>query len=384
MKDFINRFEINNFKKFNHLVVEDLGVINLITGDNNVGKTCLLEALVIGDDMKKNLVHLLHTLNSRGFFIDEKYKHRISETEFNQKNNVIGLFQQNYLCPIEFKISNLKNEEKTLIIGNEIIDIITTENIKVKEFSEKLKRYPEINTLSKNWILFYINSDLNYMIDITSSYYNQFLKVDDYIPIVTLNDFFREDLIEMYDEVVGNLESKVKFIETLNFIFPTISILDIQSKNIYSKNQLTIATKDNSNFHSITQYGGGFVRVLRIALEMIIAKGKRLMIDEIDTGIHYLKIKTLWSAIIKLALEFEVQLFATTHSKECINALVEAANEGLKDKDVNVKEKVRLIELDTFENKEKELVNKATTKRLERIEFGLEVGENLLGGNVWK
>src|SRR5882724_7432714 len=46
-------FEVSGFKKFNNLQVENIGQFNLIVGDNNVGKTTLLEALLIDRDYTK-------------------------------------------------------------------------------------------------------------------------------------------------------------------------------------------------------------------------------------------------------------------------------------------------------------------------------------------
>ncbi|WP_165764121.1 AAA family ATPase, partial [Flavobacterium covae] len=40
-------FKVENFKKFDALEVKNIGQFNLIVGDNNVGKTCLLEALLV-------------------------------------------------------------------------------------------------------------------------------------------------------------------------------------------------------------------------------------------------------------------------------------------------------------------------------------------------
>lgn len=41
----LDTLEIRNFRAFEHMRIEQLGRVNLITGKNNVGKTCLLEAL---------------------------------------------------------------------------------------------------------------------------------------------------------------------------------------------------------------------------------------------------------------------------------------------------------------------------------------------------
>src|SRR5713101_5648263 len=39
--------EIHNFRAFDHLQIETLGRVNLITGQNNVGKTSVLEAVYL-------------------------------------------------------------------------------------------------------------------------------------------------------------------------------------------------------------------------------------------------------------------------------------------------------------------------------------------------
>ena len=41
----LDSLEINNFRAFRHLLIERLGRVNLIVGKNNIGKSCLLEAL---------------------------------------------------------------------------------------------------------------------------------------------------------------------------------------------------------------------------------------------------------------------------------------------------------------------------------------------------
>jgi AAA15 family ATPase/GTPase len=105
-----------------------------------------------------------------------------------------------------------------------------------------------------------------------------------------------------------------------------------------------------------------------------------LMIDEIDTGLHFLKMKDLWKIIFKLSKNMNIQIFATTHSSDCIKSLVEAGEE-----DLNVQSDLRIIELEEFEIKsESKLVNKATTYEYESFKFKLEAGTNIRGGDVWQ
>jgi len=69
--------------------------------------------------------------------------------------------------------------------------------------------------------------------------------------------------------------------------------------------------------------GDGIWRLLGIALTMVNAKGKVLLIDEIDTGFHYSVMVDIWKLIWKTAKELDIQIFATTHSRDCWEALGE-------------------------------------------------------------
>jgi AAA15 family ATPase/GTPase len=53
----------------------------------------------------------------------------------------------------------------------------------------------------------------------------------------------------------------------------------------------------------------------------------RLMIDEIDAGIHYSRMKEFLKRVIQSAKNKNVQLFATTHSRECIEYYAQALKE---------------------------------------------------------
>jgi AAA15 family ATPase/GTPase len=52
-----------------------------------------------------------------------------------------------------------------------------------------------------------------------------------------------------------------------------------------------------------------------------------LLVDEIDDGLHYSSMVKVWQHAMKLAKEHNVQLFATTHSMECVRAFSEVANQ---------------------------------------------------------
>ena len=70
--------------------------------------------------------------------------------------------------------------------------------------------------------------------------------------------------------------------------------------------------------------GEGFNRLLRIYSDVLASDAQVLLIDEIENGIHHSAMETVWRGIKELARERGVQVFATTHSYECLSAAVDA------------------------------------------------------------
>jgi AAA15 family ATPase/GTPase len=142
------------------------------------------------------------------------------------------------------------------------------------------------------------------------------------------------------------------------------------------------ATGTNNIYQPITTFGDGVQYIFKCLVGIIYAgrMGEdRIMIDEIDTGIHYLKMKEFWNAIIYIAQRRGIQIFATTHSMDCIKAFVEAGEENEL-----IKNDLRLIELEEFTNKDGIIKHTATTFNHETLKYKIEMNTNVLGGDVWR
>jgi AAA15 family ATPase/GTPase len=73
--------------------------------------------------------------------------------------------------------------------------------------------------------------------------------------------------------------------------------------------------------------GEGFNSVLSMLFAMWWVEGGIALIDEIENGVHYSALSALWRAVGDAAEQAKVQVFATTHSFECINAAREVFRE---------------------------------------------------------
>ena len=66
------------------------------------------------------------------------------------------------------------------------------------------------------------------------------------------------------------------------------------------------------------QFGQGFNRLLRIYSAILAAEARVFLIDEMETGLHHSILPLFWKGLAALARREEVQIFATTHSREAI------------------------------------------------------------------
>jgi hypothetical protein len=70
--------------------------------------------------------------------------------------------------------------------------------------------------------------------------------------------------------------------------------------------------------------GDGMTRLITHLLAIEEAKDGVALIDEIDNGLHHSVIVGAWTAIAEAARRSDTQVFATTHSRECVAAAHEA------------------------------------------------------------
>ncbi len=72
--------------------------------------------------------------------------------------------------------------------------------------------------------------------------------------------------------------------------------------------------------------GDGATRVFGIALPLAQAQNGAVLIDEVENGLHYSVQGEVWTSIFALAQRLNVQVFATTHSWDCVVGFQYAAN----------------------------------------------------------
>jgi hypothetical protein len=154
-------------------------------------------------------------------------------------------------------------------------------------------------------------------------------------------------------EINGKLWDNITLSEKEEFVINALSIIEPRIERIaFVGNEATprlrtpvIKLKNSPEILPIRSMGDGINRILSIILALVNADNGFLLIDEFENGLHHSVQEKLWEIIFKLSMDLNVQVFATTHSDDCItgfsNVLSSSTNRG----------KGKLIRLDSINDR---------------------------------
>lgn len=77
----------------------------------------------------------------------------------------------------------------------------------------------------------------------------------------------------------------------------------------------------------INRLGEGYTRLFTIAVGILSVPNGYLLIDEIDTGLHHGIMNEVWNHIFRISKQHNVQIFATTHSADCVKSFAEVGSQ---------------------------------------------------------
>jgi len=297
-KHFLENINIKNFKCFDNFNTKGFKRVNLISGKNNVGKTALLEALFVNAHSTdiKTMLWSLRTIkymreNLNILANDSNYKpikFIESSNDIYTKSNInSSLFKIKEEDGVKEYYFNINNKEQKINVNN---------------FSYEM---------SINKKVFFIDNFGSFDIEIINHY----------------SAIQKKDKEPYLNNILNSFDSQIE----------SFKIID-------EKPQCKVGGK----YIPVTELGDGTKHLIDIITSLYRTENGYLFIDEIDNGIHYTMLDNLWEVILKVSKELNVQIFSTTHSKECIESYVRVA-EKLEDEDIT------FIELFKHENKIKSM-----------------------------
>jgi AAA15 family ATPase/GTPase len=70
----------------------------------------------------------------------------------------------------------------------------------------------------------------------------------------------------------------------------------------------------------LSHAGQGVYRIVSMLSELLAQRPDICLIDELENGIHYSVLPQLWRGISEISSRLGIQVFVTTHSRECLEA----------------------------------------------------------------
>ena len=320
----LKSLRIENFRCFPFFELPQLGRVNLLVGTNNSGKTSILEAIQLFCS-RTSLETLPEVMINRGesFWGDEH--------ERSPELDVCHLFYGH-----EIKVGDKftiyaasDNEGEKLVISVEqspqinflfedLRELLLVIEWTGKETAKEDTKLP----LSANEGL-----SIDYVRRLRSrrEIKNSGIRTQ----FVTSSSLTAEKMIGLFDKVVLTPEEDL-ITQALQTIEPNIeriaSIGAERATYLGSRSGFVVRLADSNQRIPIGSMGDGIWRMLGLTLAIVNARGGVLLVDEIDTGLHFSAMSDMWKLIWETAKRLDVQVFATTHNSDCWTSLAAIAN----------------------------------------------------------
>lgn len=292
------KIKIENFKNFNSIAVSNLSRVNVFFGENNCGKSSLLEAMFIlsgitnpelflrinhfrGYKGIRDASYFFHNFNTRNAmsFIaegDPVYFNRSSAVTYTTDTDLN--FDQRFDAPL----SNARP-----------MKLSTTARIAEEQYHTSLSF--ESNDDQEHGRLQIVNNNER----ITCGYLPPYALFETIYPMVS--EIMKDKQEHIIIETLKNIDTRIHdFIISGHDILVDIGL----GKRI-----------------PLQLLGDGARKLFALIILLYSCRNGVLLVDEIDNGLHYSVMAQLWNVLLRTARQFNVQLFATTHNIDSLKGL---------------------------------------------------------------
>ena len=321
MAIYINEFRVESFRGIRRLNITELNHINIIVGNNNCGKTSVLESMLFLRN-PKDLANVLRIARQRDSVSTFS---RISVYE-----NFINLFPQD-IQDYEIMISSVfKNKQIEFSISGEQKQVLLDEielNNQLSLFSTGNKNSDIITnteTMAFEGVMRCRIGSRSYLEHIRlhefSRIYGMEIKKDIFLDMVYLSpiDHVKNSIL---NHIIRNEDYKEICLHVIQLFDSDIVDL-LLLKNEQTNRPIEYIKHRVLGNMPISTYGDGIKKVLLLANAVAQAAGGVLLIDEVETAIHAKYYDDIFRFLVKACLQYQVQVFMTTHNIEAVDALL--------------------------------------------------------------
>ena len=335
--NIVSDIEIKNYKNIDYLHLSGLKRLNLFVGANNAGKSNLLEAISLyaTNFNPQRLKEILFERNEdlEYFEADRSFdeKERISvfasffpqrsfdkmangtSIQLNSSKGGIQLYLKTAIFRDDTTVRRLARlSQYEMVTHNQMVSnlresVLIAQPIdgKCSAFHPQTKNFENVIQMIR-----FSNRSIDFQSNnIGDRFLCKHLNCKRLIHHNTEEIWAKICMTEKEDDVLDALRLVDKRVRKFNFI------------KINSHTYLPMVLLDGEDDKKpITEMGDGMTHILNIITTIVSCRDGVVLLDEVESGLHYSTQMKLWETICQVALKYNVQVFATTHSNDCIDA----------------------------------------------------------------
>jgi predicted ATPase len=304
----IESLEIKNFRCFHDLALSGLGRINVLVGRNASGKTSLLEAIFLAAANAPDVALRLRGWRGMGDFVqfgmDRISYESVWSDLFNsldQRRAIVISLRGSVQHTRSLTISYEPSESLVLPLGEQRVESAVYSPISFywKDATGEVRTVrPELS--SKGLVMGNVGPTM------AAAFFASTFRGS---PTETSARFSQLSKKGAEKRIVDALRKEFPFIESFS------SEVNAGVYMVYAK----IATMQEKI--PVALLSDGVNKLLAIDVAIANVPNGVMLVDEIENGFYYDRLPNIWSSLLTFCQEYDVQLFASTHSKECLQAI---------------------------------------------------------------
>lgn len=344
MSQLFDRLQISGYRALQLVNLSQLGQVNIFVGDNNAGKTSILEAISILCNPldpfqwlevsqrrlyfgRSQLISLRPNIEALKWIFSQKIG--ASNDEIYQAEILIEANGTTPIHELKAKLGEIygsgveKNNQKSFDkdISSPEEEVSSPE---IDSVRAGLELEIAVNLASPQLNLFPPEAER----EIFQFWENErFVQRRRNKPIVKNATIFpsyssSEPILERLSRIIRQEEDGKNEVLELIRSFDN-NILDIEILSMPTAIATLYIKHKELGLAPLYVFGDGFKRALVIALTLLTTANGVLLVDEIETSIHVSALGSVFSWLIETCRRREIQLFVTTHSLEAIDAMLQ-------------------------------------------------------------
>jgi predicted ATP-dependent endonuclease of OLD family len=319
----LRSFTVKNFRGFRDLTIEPLDRINLIAGMNNTGKTSLLEAIYL--HINRDRVQLVVD-------VDRIRRDEDSRDSWQEKHPIEDLcgwlfHAKDTSQPIGLTSCDDQGVERTCTIRTVDATSAEEELREVRADIERIARDRSLLDLIPRVVYRYTDSRGEDKSSAILEMEHGYFPLNSPLPPWQRSRFLsasRQALGNAVYEAFSRIETEKREKEILAALHALQPGLQRLSLGLLANQVIIQGDIGLNRLVPLAYMGEGLKRLLSIVVAITSCPGGTVLIDEIENGLHHSVLQKVWTAIAHAARRANVQVFASTHSFECIEAAHEA------------------------------------------------------------